>query len=46
MTSGTHVRIQGVRKSYGGVAALAGLDLELELGSPDCWGRTGPARPP
>jgi ABC-2 type transport system ATP-binding protein len=32
MTSGTHVRIQGVRKFYGGVAALAGLDLELGPG--------------
>jgi anti-sigma-K factor RskA len=32
MTSGTHVRVDGVRKSYGEVAALAGLDLELAPG--------------
>ena len=46
MASGTHVQMEGVRKSYGGVAALAGLDLELRPGSPGCWGPTGPARPP
>ena len=32
MASGTHVRMEGVRMSYGGVAALADLDLELGLG--------------
>ena len=31
MASGTHLRIEGLG-SYGGVAALAGLDLELEPG--------------
>ena len=39
MTSGTHVRIDGVRKSYGGVAALAELDLEL---GPGITGLLGP----
>ena len=39
MTSGTHVRVQGVRKSYGGVAALADLDLEL---GPGITGLLGP----
>ena len=39
MTSGTHVRVDGVRKSYGGVAALAGLDLEL---APGITGLLGP----
>ena len=32
MASGAHVRVEGVRKSYGGVAALADLDLELAPG--------------
>jgi ABC-2 type transport system ATP-binding protein len=39
MTSGTHVRIDGLGKRYGGVAALA--DLELELG-PGIIGLLGP----
>jgi ABC-2 type transport system ATP-binding protein len=39
MASGTHVRIDGVRKSYGGVAALADLDLEL---GPGITGLLGP----
>jgi ABC-2 type transport system ATP-binding protein len=39
MTSGAHVRIQGVRKSYGGIAALADLDLEL---GPGITGLLGP----
>ena len=29
MASGTHVRVEGVGKRYGGAAALGGLDLEL-----------------
>ena len=45
MASGTHLRIEGW-VDYGGVAALAGLDLELGPASPDCWGPTGPARRP
>jgi hypothetical protein len=32
MTSGAHVRLGGVRKSYGGVAALVDLDLDLGPG--------------
>ena len=39
MASGTHVRVEGVRKSYGGVAALADLDLEL---APGITGLLGP----
>jgi ABC-2 type transport system ATP-binding protein len=39
MASGTNVRIQGVRKSYGGVVALADLDLEL---GPGITGLLGP----
>ena len=39
MASGTHVRMEGVRKSYGGVTALADLDLEL---GPGITGLLGP----
>jgi ABC-2 type transport system ATP-binding protein len=39
MASGTHLRIEGLGKSYGGVAALAGLDLDL---SPGITGLLGP----
>jgi ABC-2 type transport system ATP-binding protein len=39
MANGAHVRIQGVRKSYGRVAALT--DLNLELG-PGITGLLGP----
>ena len=39
MTSGAHVRLGGVRKSYGGVAAL--VDLDLDLG-PGITGLLGP----
>jgi ABC-2 type transport system ATP-binding protein len=39
MVSGAHVRMEGVRKSYGGVAALAELDLEL---GPGITGLLGP----
>lgn len=39
MTSGAHVRICGMRKSYGQVAALADLDLEL---GPGITGLLGP----
>ena len=39
MASGTHVQIDGVGKRYGGVAALAGLDLEL---GPGITGLLGP----
>jgi ABC-2 type transport system ATP-binding protein len=39
MVSGAHVRVAGVRKSYGGVAALAELDLEL---GPGITGLLGP----
>ena len=39
MASGTHVRVEGVGKRYGGVAALAGLDLEL---APGITGLLGP----
>jgi ABC-2 type transport system ATP-binding protein len=41
MASGTHVRIDGVAKRYGGVAALAGLDLELEPGITGLLGPNG-----
>jgi ABC-2 type transport system ATP-binding protein len=41
MASGTHVRIDGVRKSYGGVAALADLDLELGSGITGLLGPNG-----
>jgi len=41
MASGTHVRIEGVRKSYGGVAALADLDLELRPGITGLLGPNG-----
>jgi hypothetical protein len=37
MASGAHVRVEGVRKCFGGVAALADVDLELDPGSPGCW---------
>ena len=40
MVSGAHVRVEGVRKSYGGVAALAELDLEL---GPGITGLLGPS---
>lgn len=46
MTSGAHVRICGMRKSYGQVAALADLDLELGPGITGLLGPNGPARPP
>jgi ABC-2 type transport system ATP-binding protein len=46
MTSGAHVRLDGVRKSYGGVAALVDLDLDLGPGITGLLGPTGPARPP
>jgi len=46
MASGAHVRIDGVGKRYGGVAALAGLDLELGPGITGLLGPTGPARRP
>jgi ABC-2 type transport system ATP-binding protein len=39
MTTGTYVRVEGVRKSYGRVAAL--VDLDLELG-PGITGLLGP----
>jgi ABC-2 type transport system ATP-binding protein len=39
MASGVHVRVEGVRKHYGGVAALADLDLEL---TPGITGLLGP----
>jgi ABC-2 type transport system ATP-binding protein len=39
MTSGTRVRVDGVGKRFGGVAALAGLDLEL---GPGITGLLGP----
>jgi ABC-2 type transport system ATP-binding protein len=39
MASGAHVRLDGVRKSYGGVAAL--VDLDLDLG-PGITGLLGP----
>ena len=39
MVSGAHVRVEGVRKSYGGVAALDELDLEL---GPGITGLLGP----
>jgi ABC-2 type transport system ATP-binding protein len=39
MASGAHVRVEGVRKSYGRVAALADLDLEL---APGITGLLGP----
>jgi ABC-2 type transport system ATP-binding protein len=39
MVSGAHVRVEGVRKSYGGIAALAELDLEL---GPGITGLLGP----
>jgi ABC-type polar amino acid transport system ATPase subunit len=41
MTSGTRVRIDGVGKRYGGVAALAGLDLELRPGITGLLGPNG-----
>ena len=39
MTSGTHLRIDGLGKRYGRVAALADLDLEL---GPGITGLLGP----
>jgi ABC-2 type transport system ATP-binding protein len=41
MTSGAHVRIDGVRKSYGAVVALADLDLELRPGITGLLGPNG-----
>jgi ABC-type Na+ transport system ATPase subunit NatA len=41
MTSGAHVRVEGVRKSYGGVVALADLDLELRPGITGLLGPNG-----
>jgi ABC-2 type transport system ATP-binding protein len=41
MTSGTHVHLEGVRKSYGGVTALADLDLELQPGFTGLLGPNG-----
>jgi ABC-2 type transport system ATP-binding protein len=41
MPSGTHVYIQGVRKSFGRVVALAGLDLELRPGITGLLGPNG-----
>jgi ABC-2 type transport system ATP-binding protein len=41
MASGAHVRIQGVRKSYGGLVALADLDLELRPGITGLLGPNG-----
>jgi ABC-2 type transport system ATP-binding protein len=41
MASGAHVRLDGVRKSYGRVTALAGLDLELEPGITGLLGPNG-----
>ena len=35
-----HLRVTGLRKSYGGVEVVAGLDLELEPGV--CFGLLGP----
>jgi ABC-2 type transport system ATP-binding protein len=41
MTSGAHVRMEGVRKSYGGVVALTDLDLELRPGITGLLGPNG-----
>jgi ABC-2 type transport system ATP-binding protein len=41
MTSGAHVRMEGVRKSYGGVVALADLHLELRPGITGLLGPNG-----
>ena len=41
MASGARVRVEGVRKSYGGVAALADLDLELRPGITGLLGPNG-----
>jgi ABC-2 type transport system ATP-binding protein len=41
MTSGAHVSVTGVRKSYGEVAALAGLDLNLQPGITGLLGPNG-----
>jgi ABC-2 type transport system ATP-binding protein len=41
MASGAHVRVEGVQKRYGGVAALAGLDLELRPGITGLLGPNG-----
>jgi ABC-2 type transport system ATP-binding protein len=41
MTSGAHVRLDGVGKSYGGVAALVDLDLDLEPGITGLLGPNG-----
>jgi ABC-2 type transport system ATP-binding protein len=41
MASGAHVRFQGVRKSYGGLVALADLDLELRPGITGLLGPNG-----
>jgi ABC-2 type transport system ATP-binding protein len=41
MATGTHLRIEGLGKSYGRVAALAGLDLELQPGITGLLGPNG-----
>ena len=41
MASGTHVQIDGVGKRYGGVAALADLDLQLQPGITGLLGPNG-----
>jgi ABC-2 type transport system ATP-binding protein len=41
MASGAHVRVEGVRKAYGGVPALADLDLELRPGITGLLGPNG-----
>jgi ABC-2 type transport system ATP-binding protein len=41
MASGAYVRVGGVRKSYGGVVALADLDLELRPGITGLLGPNG-----
>ncbi len=41
MASGAHIRVAGVRKSYGGVAALDGVDLELRPGITGLLGPNG-----
>jgi ABC-2 type transport system ATP-binding protein len=41
MASGAHVLVEGVRKSYGGVAALDGVDLELRPGITGLLGPNG-----
>jgi ABC-2 type transport system ATP-binding protein len=41
MASGAHVRVEGLRRSYGRVAALDGLDLELRPGITGLLGPNG-----